>query len=160
VPVHSNFTIEIEDHHFTEAQKEKLFIASIGVKRLGYNSTFRKGDIFKTNVKTLGKFALVLDTVPPRITISKSIEGKWLTDKKFLQFTIGDELSGIKSYNGYLNGKWILFEYDNKTKKITHNFSDGIVVEGANDLKIIVMDNLGNSTIFETRFFRSQKQLN
>jgi hypothetical protein len=51
-----------------------------------------------------------------------------------------------------LNGNWILFEYDNKTRRITHNFSDGIVAEGANDLKVIVTDNVGNSTIFETQF--------
>jgi murein DD-endopeptidase MepM/ murein hydrolase activator NlpD len=157
VPAHTNFTIEIEDHKFTEAQREKLFIASIDGKKIGYNFTFRKENVFSTKVKTLGKFALVLDTISPTITIAKPIEGKWLTDKKFIQFTISDGLSGIKSYNGYLNGKWILFEYDNKTKKITHNFSDGIVAEGANELKIIVVDNLGNSTIFETRFFRSQK---
>ncbi|TRX16633.1 M23 family metallopeptidase [Flavobacterium franklandianum] len=158
VPAHSNFTIEIEDHKFSEAQREKVFIGSIGSNKIGYNHTFRKDSVFKINVKTLGKYALVLDIIPPKISISKSIEGKWLTDKKFIQFTISDDLSGIKSYNGYLNGKWILFEYDNKTKKITHNFSDGIVAEGSNELKIIVMDNLGNSTIFETQFFRSQKQ--
>jgi hypothetical protein len=35
-------------------------------------------------------------------------------------------------------------------RRITHNFSDGIVAEGANDLKVIVTDNVGNSTIFET----------
>jgi len=157
VPVHTNFTIEIEDNKYTEAQREKLFIALIDGKKTGYNFTFRKENIFTAKVKTLGKFALVLDTIPPKITIAKSIEGKWLSDKKFIQFTISDGLSGIKSYNGYLNGKWILFEYDNKTKKITHNFSDGIVAEGANELKIIVVDNLGNSTIFETHFFRSQK---
>ncbi|MBX9807820.1 MAG: M23 family metallopeptidase [Flavobacteriaceae bacterium] len=157
VPAHTNFTVEIEDHKFTEAQREKLFIASIDGKKIGYNFTFRKENVFSTKVKTLGKFTLVLDTISPTITIAKPIEGKWLTDKKFIQFTISDQLSGIKSYNGYLNGKWILFEYDNKTKKITHNFSDGIVAEGANELKIIVIDNLGNSTIFETRFFRSQK---
>ena len=158
VPVHSNFTIEIEDQKYSEAQREKLFIGSIGSSKIGYNYTFRIGNVFKTNVKTLGKYALVLDVIPPKISITKPIEGKWLTDKKSIQFTISDDLSGIKSYNGYLNGKWILFEYDNKTKKITHNFNDGIVAEGANDLKIIVMDNLGNSTIFETQFFRSQKQ--
>jgi hypothetical protein len=55
-----------------------------------------------------------------------------------------------------LNGNWILFEYDTKTRRITHNFSDGIV-EGANDLKVIVIDNVGNSTTFESQFFRSQK---
>jgi hypothetical protein len=56
-----------------------------------------------------------------------------------------------------LNGNWILFEYDTKTRRITHNFSDGIVAEGANDLKVIVIDNVGNSTTFESQFFRSQK---
>jgi C4-type Zn-finger protein len=44
------------------------------------------------------------------------------------------------------------FEYDNKTRRITHNFSDGVVAEGANDLKVVVTDNVGNSTIFETQF--------
>jgi hypothetical protein len=45
-----------------------------------------------------------------------------------------------------------LFEYDTKTRRITHNFSDGIVAEGANDLKVIVIDNVGNSTTFESQF--------
>jgi hypothetical protein len=158
VPAHSNFTIEIDDHKFPESQRDKLFIASINGKKMSYNYTFRKENVFTTKVKTLGKYALVLDTIPPKISIAKSIEGKWLSDKNSIQFTISDGLSGIKSYNGYLNGKWILFEYDNKTKKIIHNFSDGIVAEGANELKINVMDNMGNSTIFETHFFRSQKK--
>ncbi len=158
VPAHTNFTISIEDKKFPEAQRDKLYIASVDNGKRSYNFTSRKENVFTTKVKTLGKYALVLDTIPPVISIAKPIEGKWISDKKSIQFTISDGLSGIKSYNGYLNGKWALFEYDNKTKKITHNFSDGIVAEGANELKLIVIDNLGNSTIFETRFFRSQKQ--
>ncbi|MES2574102.1 MAG: M23 family metallopeptidase [Bacteroidota bacterium] len=156
-PAHSNFTITIEDKKHSESQREKLYIATINGTKKGYNNTSRKDSIFITKVKTLGKYALILDTIAPKISIAKSIEGKWLSDKKMIQFTVSDELSGIKSYNGYLNGKWALFEYDNKTRKITHNFSDGIVAEGENELKIIVIDNLGNSTIFETHFFRSQK---
>jgi hypothetical protein len=159
VPAHTNFTISIEDNKFSEIQREKLFMASVNGKRISYIPSYRKDNIFTAKVKTLGKYTLVLDTVPPIISIAKSIEGKWISDKKLLQLSISDGLSGIKSYNGYLNGKWILFEYDNKTRKITHNFSDGIVAEGPNDLKIIVMDNMGNSTIFETSFFRSQKNI-
>jgi hypothetical protein len=67
-------------------------------------------------------------------------------------------LSGIKSYNGYINGDWVLFEYDNKTRRITHKFEDARLAEGANDLKIEVIDNVGNSAIFETQFFRSQQK--
>ena len=158
VPAHTNFTISIEDNKYPEAQREKLFIGLIEANKVTYNSTYRKENVFNTKVKMLGKYALVRDTIAPKITILKPIEGRWLSDQKTIQLTINDSLSGIKSYNGYLNGNWILFEYDNKTKKITHNFSDGIVAEGANDLKVVVIDNVGNSTIFETHFFRSQKK--
>jgi C4-type Zn-finger protein len=48
-------------------------------------------------------------------------------------------------------------EYEPKTKKLIHRFADGIVDEGKNDLNIVITDNVGNSTIFETQFFRSQK---
>ena len=99
---------------------------------------------------------MIKDTVAPSIKIAKSIEGKWISDKKSIEFTISDALSGIKSYDGYLNGSWILFEYDYKTKKIVHYFDDGVVAEGVNNLKVVVADNVGNSAIFETQFLRSQ----
>ena len=158
VPAHSNFTISIESNKYTDAQKEKVFIADIDKNgKIGYNSTYRKDNVFSTKVRTLGKYTLAIDTIAPVISIAKSIEGKWLSTEKKLQLSISDSRSGIKTYNGYLNGNWILFEYDNKTRKITHNFSDGIVAEGANQLKVVVTDNVGNSTVFETTFFRSQK---
>ena len=154
VPAHTNFTITMEDTKSPEAQKEKMFIGRIEGNKISYNPTYRKGNIFTTKVKTLGKYTLATDTVAPRISIASPIEGKWISGQKTIQVSISDELSGIKSYNGYLNGNWILMEYDNKTKKLTHFFEDGIVAEGANDLKVVVIDNVGNSTTFETRFFR------
>lgn len=158
VPAHTNFTISIEENKYNEVQREKIFIGLIEGKKVTYNPTYRKDAVFNTKVKTLGKYALVMDTIAPKIAIAELIEGKWLNDQKTLQLTVSDGLSGIKSYDGYLNGNWILFEYDNKTKKLTHNFSDGIVSEGANDLKVVVIDNVGNSAVFETQFFRSQKK--
>ncbi|RBN48953.1 M23 family metallopeptidase [Flavobacterium psychrolimnae] len=158
VPAHTNFTVSIEDTKSTELQKEKMFIGRIEGKKVNYNPTYRKDNVFNTKVKILGKYALVTDTVAPKISIAVPVEGKWISDQKTIQLSIYDELSGIKSYNGYLNGKWVLFEYDNKTRKLTHYFSDGIAVDGANDLKVVVTDNVGNSITFETRFFRSQKK--
>ncbi|WKL44860.1 M23 family metallopeptidase [Flavobacterium sp. ZE23DGlu08] len=158
VPAHTNFTVSIEDTKSTEAQREKMFIGRIEGKKINYNPTYRKDSIFNTKVKILGKYALVADTIAPKITMAVPVEGKWISEQKTIQLSIYDDVSGIKSYNGYLNGKWVLFEYDNKTRKLTHYFTDGIVAEGANDLKVVVIDNVGNSTTFETRFFRSQKK--
>ena len=158
VPAHTNFTVLIEDTKSTEAQREKMFIGRIEGKKINYNPTYRKDNVFNTKVKILGKYALLSDMVAPKISIAIPIEGKWISEQKTIQLSIYDELSGIKSYNGYLNGKWVLFEYDNKTRKLTHYFSDGIVAAGANDLKVVVVDNVGNSTVFETRFFISLKK--
>ncbi|MGN7808214.1 M23 family metallopeptidase [Flavobacterium sp. 22076] len=153
VPVHSNFTITIKDTLYPESSRDKLYIG----KGTSYNGTVRKGDVFTAKAKILGAYGLVLDTIPPVIKITKPVEGKWISDQKKIEFTIGDSLSGIKSYNGYLNGSWVLFEYENKNRKITHTFDDQYLTEGENFLKIEVVDNVGNSTIFETHFFRSQK---
>lgn len=158
VPVHTNFTINIKDDSFPEVQKDKLFIGRISGNSSSYNATTRKGDVYTAKSKTLGQFGLVLDTIAPTISPVKAVEGKWISDQKKIQFTINDALSGIQSYNGYLNGKWILLEYDNKTRKVTHDFEDGIVVEGENNLKIEVVDNVGNKKVFETQFFRSQQK--
>ncbi len=158
VPVHSSFEIAIESDKYSEEQKSKVFIANLSANgRLGYNTTNVKGNLYTTRVRSLGKYTLGMDTTPPSISIAKPIEGRWISADKTIQLSISDSGSGIKSYNGYLNGNWILFEYDYKTRKITHNFSDGIVAEGANDLKVIVTDQVGNSSTFEAHFFRSQK---
>jgi murein DD-endopeptidase MepM/ murein hydrolase activator NlpD len=157
VPAHTNFTISITDSQFSKEQREKMFIGRIDGDKYSYNFTYGKDSIFSAKVKTLGKYKLVSDTLAPKISMSKPIEGKWVSDDA-IQFHISDVSSGIKSYNGYLNGKWVLFEYDNKTTKITHTLNDEFLLEGANELKIIVSDNVGNSTTFETRFFRSLKK--
>lgn len=158
VPAHSNFEIAIESDKYTEEQKSKVYIANLSSNgRLGYNYTSVRGNVFTTRVRTLGKYTLAIDNSAPVISVVKPIEGRWLSNDKTLQLSISDAGSGIKTYNGYLNGNWILFEYNSKTRKITHYFSDGIVAEGANTLKVIVTDQVGNSKTFETQFFRSQK---
>ena len=156
VPVHSNFLVTIIDS--TVTQKDKIFIASLNGKRISYNSTKVKNNTFSTYTKNLGEFTLVKDTIAPKIAMAKPIEGKWLTKDKALVLRISDDLSGVKSYNGYINNQWVLFEYDTKTNKITHYFDDAFLIEGKNELKVMVSDNLGNSAIFETSFFRSQKK--
>jgi murein DD-endopeptidase MepM/ murein hydrolase activator NlpD len=158
VPAHSNFTITIQDSTIADNIADKTFIGRVKGTTVSYNSTNRKGFVFTAKARILGQYGLFTDTAAPTITIAKPIQDKWITDSKRIQLTIHDALSGIKSYNGYLNGNWVLFEYDNKTRKITHQFEDKFLKEGANDLKVEVVDNVGNSAIFETRFFRSQKK--
>ncbi len=157
VPAFSNFSITFEDSITPQKVREKMFVGMVYGKKINYYSTKRYKNSFTIYTKYLGDYKLIKDGVPPKIKSDKRIGGKWISNVNELKFTISDELSGIKSYDGYLNGNWILLEYEPKTKKLIHRFSDSIVAEGKNDLKVVITDNVGNSTIFETHFFRSQK---
>ncbi len=155
VPVGSNFTISMENDSYDQSIKDKVFIGRVSGNGVSYNATKEKNNIYEIRTKTLGKYKLAIDTVPPVVRALKPIEGKNLNNQKTLQVRISDDLSGIKSYNGYINGKWILMEYENKTATLTYNFSDGFSVNGNNELKVVVVDNVGNSTTFETHFQRN-----
>ena len=157
VPAFTNFSITFDDSIAPQKDREKMFIGLINGKKISYYNTKRYKNSFTIYSKYLGDYKLIKDGKPPKIKSDKRIGGKWISNLNELQFSISDELSGIKSYDGYLNGKWILLEYEYKTRKLIHRFSDDIVAEGKNDLKIVITDNVGNSTIFETQFFRSQK---
>ena len=157
VPAHTNFIVSISNSKLSNEKIDKTYIARIDGEKLIYNSTYRKDSIFSSRVKTLGKYKLVTDTLAPKISMLKPIEGKWVS-QNVIQLQISDSGSGIKTYNGYLNGKWVLFEYDNKTNTISHYFNDKFLLNGTNELKVIVTDAMGNSATFETQFSRSIKK--
>lgn len=158
VPAHTNFSISVLNNKISEIEKKKMFIASNNNGKLSYINTFLKENTFSCKTKTLGQFTLAKDTIAPKIIISKSIQNKDIYNQKEVHFTISDDFSGIKTFNGYLNDQWILFEYESKLKRIIHTFDDTKLLDGMNTLKLVVVDNVGNSTTFETQFIRSLKK--
>lgn len=154
VPMHSSVTITFSNvEGLTEEERSKTFIASVKGRSLNYNSTTRKGNSFIAKVRDMGQFKLAQDSIPPRIYNVNFVEGRNLNPQNTLSVSISDLHSGIDSYNAYLNGEWILMEYDYKTKKLVHHLKDNKYAIGRNDLKVIVTDNLQNSTTFESHFF-------
>ncbi|TCK69058.1 peptidase M23-like protein [Winogradskyella wandonensis] len=156
IPLQKNFVINYDISNYKDADKDKLFIARLYgyYKTPTYVSTKRKGDTLTASSKTLGLYALTTDNVPPKITPVNFSNKKWLSKYRYLKVKIEDDLSGISKYRATVNGKWILMEYDYKTNTLTHDFNDNIVTDTENNLKIIVTDNVGNSSTFEATFYR------
>lgn len=157
IPIHQNITITADISEYLPVDREKLFIARLNYKNAPYyNTTTRSGDKLSTKTRTFGRYTIASDSKAPVIKPVGFTDGKWMSDFTALQVRITDDLSGISSYRATVNEKFILMEYDPKTNLLTHDFNDNKLTETENKLKIIVVDNVGNSTTFEATFFRKQ----
>ncbi|OZV69909.1 M23 family metallopeptidase [Winogradskyella aurantia] len=156
IPLQKNFYINYDISNYKAEDQDKLFIARLygNYKKPYYVYTKRKGNILSAGSNVLGTYALATDTEPPTITPINFTDKKWLSKYRYLKVKIDDDLSGISKYRATVNGQWILMEYDYKTKTLVHDFNDNIVKSTKNELKIIVTDNVGNSSTFEATFFR------
>ncbi|KPM31703.1 Peptidase M23 [Croceitalea dokdonensis DOKDO 023] len=155
VPAHRNFTITFDVSKYSKKERKQLFIARIAKKgRLSYNRTYKRENTFSTRTKTLGTYTLAKDTIAPKIQPKNFKPKEWLSNYKYLSLKIMDDLSGINTIDAYLNGEWILMEYEPKTNTITYNFDDRITNKTKCELKVVVTDNVGNSATFEDTFFR------
>ena len=150
-----SFSIEFFANKYDSISKRQSFIARLNKKKkIAYSPTIIKDSIFISKSVQAGTYFLAKDSIPPKIKPINFKKNQWLSKSKFLKVKIEDDLSGIKSYEGEINGKWVLFEYEPKNKNLTYNFNDLKFKSGKQDLKLKVTDNVGNESIFQTTFYR------
>ncbi len=155
IPAHKKFTITFDVTKYSPQEQKKLFIARLDKKMTAnYMTTFKRGTTFTTRTRSLGTYTLAQDTIPPKIRPKNFKEKQWLNNYRYLSLIVSDDLSGINTYSATLNGVWILMEYEPKTKTLTYNFDDKILNQTQCELKVIVTDNVGNSNIFTSSFYR------
>lgn len=105
----------------------------------------------QTNV--LGTYLIVKDAVKPTIK-PLNFKGKGsITDNWSLRLEIEDKESGINKYDMYVNGKWVLADYDAKNNLLMYQIDDHIK-KGHNTLEVIVTDMLGNKCVYSTTLQR------
>ncbi|MCF7560886.1 M23 family metallopeptidase [Sabulilitoribacter multivorans] len=157
VPTRKSFNINYDVSNYTNEDKNKLYIARLVGYRKNYpiyTYTKRNGNTLTAYSKVLGTYNLATDTINPTIKPVNFKNEQWLSNYRYLKVEIDDEGSGVSNYRATVNGKWILMEYDYKTKTLTHDFNDGVITDTKNNLKVIVTDNVGNNSTFEALFYR------
>lgn len=157
IPVHKSYSLSIKCSNLPNSLKNKALIVSIDPstgKKGAVGGAYSDGWVsVKSNL--FGSFAVTVDQTPPVIRPLSIREKKILTDPSKLQFKIVDDLSGIKSYRGEIDGKWILFEYDAKSATIVYQFDKQRMVFGKSHLlRLVVTDNRDNSSEYKAIIYK------
>ena len=92
--------------------------------------------------RDLTKYTIATDTIAPSIKLKKS-------NRDIIEFYIGDDMSGIKSYRGEINGEWLLLKYDYKRDLLQSEKKINIPFQG--EFILTVSDNAGNEEIYTTK---------
>lgn len=144
LPPHLAYSLALKPKAPLAAPTDKVVVVRIdGSKTSAYGTTYADG-WYTAQVRDFGQFTLAIDTVAPTVLPINFSEGKAFKGT-LLKVKIGDNLAGVESYHCYLNGEWILGEYDGKTATVFIDAA-GKLRSGKNDLRVEVTDGSGNLT--------------
>jgi hypothetical protein len=153
-PLHKAYTLSIKPTNIPAGKDSKMLIVMIGNDQKRYPVNSKWSDGYLTgDLLSFGKFCIGIDTIPPEITSNGLIKSADLTGKKVMNFRITDDFSGIKSYEPVIDGKWALFEYDQKNNLISYRFDEKRITRGAkHNLVLKVSDNRDNISYYRADF--------
>ncbi|RYD79777.1 MAG: M23 family metallopeptidase [Sphingobacteriales bacterium] len=151
IPVHDFFEIAIKADDLPARLAEKACILSMSTGYLGGNL---QNGWLQAKSRTLGKFYISADTVSPVIVpINIKAAGSNLWASSGIRFKISDNMSGIKSYRGKIDGNWVLFQYDAKSALIYYLFDENCP-PGNHSLEMEITDQKNNVRRWSATFFR------
>jgi len=107
-------------------------------------------DMIGTKVRDFGSYVVMLDTVPPTISVVSAPYELKKGSSIILKIDDNMEVRGYAKdlrYEAYLDGDWILFQYDLKTKRIKHTV-DERWKPGKHKISVKVYDDRNNETIW------------
>ncbi len=143
-PLLQGIKVTIKPDMTTVKDKSKAAVYFLGT---GRGKSFLGGSWGDDNTitfstKNMGKFKVLEDTREPYIKlVSKS--------RDQVRFKISDDLSGLNSFNAYINGQWLLMKYEHKAATIwSEKLDKNIPLSGEFILK--VKDNAGNEATYTT----------
>lgn len=149
-PLFSTYQLKIKPTSLPERLRDKALIASTQSGSEG--GKYEDGWVV-VNTRNLGSFYVAVDTVAPSITPRNLSQGKNVAQQSRIDFTISDNFSGVQSFDGYIDGEWVLMEYDPKNRHLWHTFQSSLS-KGKHEFRLVVKDWKDNERIYQAEFTR------
>lgn len=124
-----------------------------GIVRLQNGRRSWTGGVYRNgwvdaDIKETGSYTLGQDLVPP--TITPLNPATWVS-KQAIALRLSDNLSGVQTYRGEIDGQYVLFEMNSKSV-ITYHFDKERLARGKHTLKLVVTDACGNQSTYTYPF--------
>lgn len=116
-------------------------------RRSWTGGVYRNGRV-DADIKEMGSYTLGQDLVPP--TITPLNPATWVS-KQAIALRLSDNLSGVQTYRGEIDGQYVLFEMNSKSV-ITYHFDKERLARGKHTLKLVVTDACGNQSTYTYPF--------
>ncbi len=144
------FTVRIRPDEKWATDK-RLYIASIDNtgKVFSLGGTMNNG-CMEVKTYNMGEFTVKVDSVAPTVRASNFKDGQSVKELKSLRFKISDDMTGIETYDIYLDDMWVLGQYDAKNNLLYYEF-DEKMKKGTNNVKVVVTDGVGNKKTLKAK---------
>ncbi len=138
-------TVSIETEKLSETKVAKAMIVSFNKNGNPISEGgSAKWNWMTTKSRSFGDYAVMLDSIPPRVTPKNFKDQTSTVGLSRLEFTLYDNLAGVKTVTATLNGKWVLLEQDPKNSLLYYT-KDERFIKGQNTFRIKATDAVGNS---------------
>ncbi|WP_165155172.1 M23 family metallopeptidase [Parabacteroides sp. ZJ-118] len=148
VPLHGRARLSLFARRDTCADRRQYGVIRLQDGRASWiGGTYRDGWI-DAEIRELGSYKIASDTEAPVITPLN--RQAWIRGERFV-FRLSDNLSGVQSYRGEIDGQFALFEMNNKSV-VTYRFDKERLRRGRHELKLTVTDACGNESVYTHPF--------
>ena len=148
VALHQNADLSLRILKDTIENKSQYGIVQWkGQRRSWIGGTYRNGWI-DAKIKELGTYTISADTIAPKIMPLGA--SQWMSKKTF-SFRLTDDLSGVDTYKGTIDGQFVLFRMNSKSV-ISCRYDKENIPRGKHQLKLVVTDACGNKAEYTYNF--------
>ncbi len=150
VPLHTFCPLSIGIRNEPVADTTKYYVASVWGNALHYVGGTYENGWMKAPIRELATYTVAVDTVPPQV---QPLNRRMWERSKEIAFRLSDKHTGIRSYKGKIDGKFVLFTYNLK-RRLACRLKEARIESGKHHtLELEVTDFCGNVTVVKDRFY-------
>ena len=148
VAFHKSAKLSLRLQTDTLENKQQYGIVRLQNGRRSWTGGVDRNGWVDADIKEMGSYTLGQDLVPP--TITPLNPATWVS-KQAIALRLSDNLSGVQTYRGEIDGQYVLFEMNSKSV-ITYHFDKERLARGKHTLKLVVTDACGNQSTYTYPF--------